>query len=239
MLPKLDFGFAILTNQENWWGIQSLACRLMDEAIYLSLSQSLSSSLASTPSVNLTELTSLASLLSLSIAHSSKNTTPPTASVSSLSGSSAPPLIDWIPLFAKVDERMKADGAQTDSKLDLSRVPSPHSLSCLAAYAGRYVDQWYGYMEVKCERAAAGTESLSLSFLATPSLQQGSVSHWAADTFLVRWSDRSLRADALVTFALNADKSRVEKVTFSPYREECDFSFDYTDLLFRPAPAQA
>jgi hypothetical protein len=79
----------------------------MDEAIYLSVSQSLSASLSSVPSVNLTELSSLASLLSVNISHASKNTS---SSVSSLPGatSSPPPFIDWVPLFAKVDERMLA-----------------------------------------------------------------------------------------------------------------------------------
>ena len=43
-----------------------------------------------------------------------------------------------------------------------------------------------------------------MRFTKTPSLV-GDLEHWQHDTFIVRWRDRELRADAYVTFALNPD----------------------------------
>ena len=64
----------------------------------------------------------------------------------------------------------------------------------------------------------------------------GDLIHWQYDTFVARWRDRELRADAYVTFALNPDGS-IEQVRMAPASEEVDFSFDFQDLLLRPVPS--
>ena len=43
-----------------------------------------------------------------------------------------------------------------------------------------------------------------MKFGHSPSLV-GDLQHWQYDTFLVRWRDRELRADAYVSFNLGAD----------------------------------
>ncbi len=43
---------------------------------------------------------------------------------------------------------------------------------------------------------------LSIRFSRTP-LLEGDLDHWQYDTFIARWRDRELRADAYVTFALS------------------------------------
>jgi hypothetical protein len=45
-----------------------------------------------------------------------------------------------------------------------------------------------------------------MRFSHTPPLT-GDLEHWQYDTFLVRWRDRALRADAFVTFQLHPDGS--------------------------------
>jgi hypothetical protein len=65
----------------------------------------------------------------------------------------------------------------------------------------------------------------------------GDLEHWQHDTFLVRWRDRELRADALVTFALGAD-GRVTQATMQAASPETDFSFDFQDLLLKPVAAR-
>ena len=70
--------------------------------------------------------------------------------------------------------------------------------------------------------------------LQTPSLQ-GELEHWQYDTFIARWRDRELRADAYVTFALNPE-GKVEQIKMKAISPETDFSFDFQDLLLRPAP---
>jgi hypothetical protein len=65
----------------------------------------------------------------------------------------------------------------------------------LERYAGTYRDPWYG--DVVIDRDGPG---LAIRFTRTPSLV-GDLIHWQHDTFLARWRDRELRADAYVTFS--------------------------------------
>jgi hypothetical protein len=62
----------------------------------------------------------------------------------------------------------------------------------------------------------------------------GDLEHWQYDTFVVRWRDRELRADAFVTFALNPDGS-IDRVKMAAVSPETDFSYDFQDLDLRPA----
>ena len=71
----------------------------------------------------------------------------------------------------------------------------------LSKYAGTYPDAWYGDIAIEAKAPASSCASHS-----TPSLV-GDMEHWQHDTFIVRWRDRELRADAFVTFALNPDGS--------------------------------
>jgi len=71
-----------------------------------------------------------------------------------------------------------------------------------------------------------------LRFSHTPGMV-GDLEHWQHDTFIVRWRDRELRADAYVTFALNPDGS-IDQARMSPVSPETDFSFDFGDLLLKP-----
>ena len=97
----------------------------------------------------------------------------------------------------------------------------------LASYAGTYTDQWYGDIQID---EAAG--KLSIRFTKTPSLA-GTLEHWQHDTFVARWTDRELRADAFVTFALKPDGS-IERARMEAVSPATDFSFDFQDLLLVP-----
>jgi hypothetical protein len=97
----------------------------------------------------------------------------------------------------------------------------------LDRYAGTYRDPWYG--DVAIEKAAAG---LVLRMVPTPGMVADLVP-WQHDTFLARWRDRELRADAFVTFALNPDGS-IRELGVVPASPAVDFSFDFQDLRLRP-----
>ena len=64
-------------------------------------------------------------------------------------------------------------------------------------------------------------------------LLQGRLVHWQHDTFVARWDDRGLRADAFVTFAIGPD-GRVEQARMRAVSPDTDFSFDFHDLLLKP-----
>ena len=94
----------------------------------------------------------------------------------------------------------------------------------LERYAGKYTDPWYG--EIDIERDDDG---LVIRFAHTPALV-GDLVHWQHDTFVARWRDRELRADAYVTFALNPDGT-IAHATMQAVSPATDFSYDFQDLF--------
>ena len=75
-------------------------------------------------------------------------------------------------------------------------------------------------------------KGLRLRFAKTAQLT-GRLEHWQHDTFIVRWDDRSLNADAFVNFSLDPD-GKVREVRMQSISDLTDFSFDFQDLLFTP-----
>ena len=94
-------------------------------------------------------------------------------------------------------------------------------------YAGKYADAWYGDITISME-----SNGLVMRFSHSPGLT-GDMERWQYDTFIVRWRDRSLAADAFVTFSLNPDGS-IREVKMAPVSPLTDFSYDFQDLLIKP-----
>lgn len=141
------------------------------------------------------------------------------------------PAVDWKEAFRKVASRRDSMFEQIGHRTAAARDSASRPSLPLEKYAGRYEDAWYGDVSVTYEKG-----HLSMRFGHTPSLE-GPMEHWQYDTFLVRWKDPELRADALVTFSLNADGS-IDRVKMKAASPETDFSFDFQDLLLKPAAAR-
>jgi CubicO group peptidase (beta-lactamase class C family) len=137
------------------------------------------------------------------------------------------PAFDWIDGFTKVHARTEAGAAQAESRAAASRDAASKPSRPLPAYAGTYRDAWYGDIAIAQESGR-----LVVRFSHTPSLV-GDLEHWQHDTFIARWRDRELRADAYVTFALNPDGS-IDQVKMTAVSPATDFSFDFQDLLLKP-----
>lgn len=97
-----------------------------------------------------------------------------------------------------------------------------------ARYAGRYVDPWYGPLTIGSDGKA-----LNVSFDPTPRMK-GRLEHFQYDTFIARFDDPAIEP-AYLTFALDAD-GKVSRITAKAVSPIADFSFDYGDLAFEPAP---
>ncbi len=139
----------------------------------------------------------------------------------------APP-IDWLAAFAAQASRRDSSIRASDRTTAAARDSLSHPSLPLARYTGTYTDAWYGDMTIAEEGG-----KLVMRFGHTADLA-GTLEHWQYDTFLVRWWDRELLADALVTFALNYE-GRIDQVTMKALSPATDFSFDFQDLLFKPA----
>jgi CubicO group peptidase (beta-lactamase class C family) len=139
------------------------------------------------------------------------------------------PATDWVGTLAAADRAEQAKVEGTVQTAAERRVAGARPSLPLEKYAGRYVDAWYGDVAIALEGA-----SLVLRFGRTPGLV-GDLEPWQYDTFVARWRDRSLNADAYVMFALKPDGS-IEQMKMAPVSPLTDFSFDFQDLLFMPAP---
>jgi len=138
------------------------------------------------------------------------------------------PATDWAGAYLKLQARSDAAMAKSLGESAAARDASSKPSLPVAKYAGIYADAWYG--DVAIEEAGG---KLVMRFTRTLALV-GDMEHWQYDTFIVRWRDRELRADAYVTFALNPDGS-VERAKMEAVSPETDFSFDFHDLDLRPA----
>jgi CubicO group peptidase (beta-lactamase class C family) len=135
------------------------------------------------------------------------------------------PAFDWISAFRKVAARRDSANATADSKIRSLRDSTAGPSLPLRKYAGTYRDAWYGDIQISHEN-----EKLSIRFTKTPALE-GDLVHWQYDTFVARWYDRELRADAFMTFSLNPDGS-IERAKMRAVSPTTDFSYDFQDLLF-------
>ncbi len=141
------------------------------------------------------------------------------------------PQTDWIAAYQKLTARQDAAVAAAEKKAVASRDAASKPSLPLSKYAGTYVDEWYGDIAIEEQQGKLG-----IRFTRTPSLT-GTLEHWQHDTFIARWSDRELRADAYVTFALNPDGT-IDQVKMRAVSPATDFSFDFQDLLLKPQPNQ-
>jgi hypothetical protein len=61
---------------------------------------------------------------------------------------------------------------------------------------------------------------------------QGALEHWQYDSFIARFTGRSIEP-AYLTFGLNAD-GHVTDISRKPVSPVTDFSYDYQNLSFPP-----
>ncbi|HOW84832.1 MAG TPA: serine hydrolase [Candidatus Aminicenantes bacterium] len=139
----------------------------------------------------------------------------------------APPT-DWTAAYLKLKARQDAETAAALGRSSSARNASSRPSLPLAGYAGTYTDAWYGDVVLAEENG-----HLVMRFTRTAALV-GDLEHWQYDTFIARWRDRELRADAYVSFALDPDGS-IGRIRMEAVSPETDFSYDFQDLDLRPA----
>ncbi len=134
---------------------------------------------------------------------------------------------DWLSGYAEAVAKSQNNADERWQKHLAARdATSTPSLS-LDKYAGTYRDPWYGDVVIR-----QGAKGLELQFSKTAELL-GDIEHWQHDSFIVRWRDRSLNADAFLSFALDAD-GVIRELRMEPISPLTDFSFDFQDLRLVP-----
>jgi len=137
------------------------------------------------------------------------------------------PPTDWIAAFKSVRDTQEKDAAEVMKKAEGTRAADSKPSLPLEKYAGNYTDAWYGPIAIRGENG-----TLVITFAHTPSMI-GDLQHWQYDTFKAHWRDRTIE-DAFVTFSLKPDGS-IDSARMAAVSPLADFSFDYQDLLLKPA----
>ena len=137
------------------------------------------------------------------------------------------PSTDWTAAFRALGERGLAAAKAVEQASQSARNASSKPSLPLEKYARTYNDVWYGEAKIAIED---GKPVLRLG--KTPGMV-GDLEHWQYDTFIARWRDRTLHADAYVYFALKPDGS-IDNMKMQAVSPLTDFSFDFQDLLFTP-----
>jgi hypothetical protein len=145
------------------------------------------------------------------------------------------PRTDWTAAYAAARAAAQ-DKADTSWQKHLAARDADSTPSLpLSGYAGTYRDPWYGDVVVTHEGRSQAGGKLVMRFSRTPSLV-GELRHWQHDTFVVRWNERWLNADAFVNFALTPDAG-IREVRMEAISPLTDFSFDFHDLRLAPLDA--
>jgi len=92
-------------------------------------------------------------------------------------------------------------------------------------FTGAYTDPWFGEVTIAVEGGRMRFRSLR-----SPKLR-GEMFYYAGNTFVVRWDDRTLDADAFASFVLDAEGTPC-RMTMKAVSPLTDFSFDFHDLDF-------
>jgi CubicO group peptidase (beta-lactamase class C family) len=137
------------------------------------------------------------------------------------------PKTDWNAAYGAALAKSRQNADDSWAKHQAARAKRSTPSLPPSGYVGVWRDPWYG--DVTIEQVDG---RLRMQFTRTKSLA-GTLEHWQHDTFIVRWDERWLNADAFVSFALDADgqprEARMEAI--SP---NTDFSFDFQDLVLTP-----
>ena len=134
---------------------------------------------------------------------------------------------NWVAAYAAAVKKSEGNADESWQKHQAARDKSGKPSLPLASYAGTFRDPWYGDIAVSQQDG-----KLRLKFSKTSQLV-GTMEPWQHDTFIVRWDDRSLNADAFVTYALDPD-GKIREVRMQPISPMTDFSFDFQDLRLSP-----
>jgi hypothetical protein len=94
-----------------------------------------------------------------------------------------------------------------------------------ALFTGTYTDKWFGDVIIYSKNGKLWFESKRSYLL------NGEMFLYKGNTFIVKWGDRSLDADAYVQFDLD-NTGKANRIKMNPISPLTDFSFDFQDLDF-------
>lgn len=137
--------------------------------------------------------------------------------------------MDWVKVLS---ERVAANEANAKKITDdvwkniAEQQKKNEGKADIQAFLGTYNDQWFGDVSITMKDGKPWFQSKR-----SPKLS-GELLPYKGNTFIAKWTDRSMDADAFVMFSVDNDgkPSGMKMKAISPLT---DFSFDFQDLDFR------
>jgi hypothetical protein len=137
--------------------------------------------------------------------------------------------VDWIKQYNELANQDRQNAQKiTDAlwkEVELQQKDaSPHPDN--GKYTGSYHDNWFGEVTISIKNGKHWFDSKN-----SPKIT-GELLPYRENTFIVRWNDRSMEADAFVTF--NTDQTgKANAIKMKAISPLTDFSFDFHDLDLR------
>lgn len=136
------------------------------------------------------------------------------------------PQYNWLDAYRKLSDDARASLAKKKSETAARRTADAKPVLPLSDYMGTYTDKWYGDVKISMENSKP-----VIRFTRSAELV-GDMEHWQYNTFVVKWRNRELRADAYITFNMNGE-GKIDEVKMKAISEETDPSYDFHDLLLK------
>jgi CubicO group peptidase (beta-lactamase class C family) len=132
--------------------------------------------------------------------------------------------VDRVKLYKSFEGNRKANNDKISAKVWKVIADSKLSVDT-KAFEGTFTDKWWGDVKITDKGGKLFFQSIR-----SP-LMHGEMIFYKGNTFVVKWADRSFKADAYAMFHLNANGEPIgfKMKAISP---ETDFSFDFHDLEF-------
>jgi hypothetical protein len=141
------------------------------------------------------------------------------------------PRMDWVSEMTKERNSYLSYGKMITDPIwgEIKKIQSNPPKIDFDIYAGRYRDPWLGDVFISVKNGKYWFDSKR-----SPKLT-GELIPYKGNSFVVKWRDRSMEADAFAMFHLN-ENGKADAMQMKPVSPLTDFSYDFQDLDFKKLP---
>lgn len=135
---------------------------------------------------------------------------------------------DWVKQYKELVDKSVSDAKEITDKIwkDIDAAQQKNTVRVdFSKYTGTYTDPWFGDVIISEKNGKPWFDSKN-----SPRLT-GEMVYYKGNTFIVKWNDRSMDADAYVMFTLDY-QGNPDGIKMKPISPLTDFSFDFQDLDF-------
>ncbi len=133
---------------------------------------------------------------------------------------------DWVKMLKENADRNREEAKKVTDEI-WKKIEAQGSKGVTAVdnkvYTGTYTDIWFGDIIISEE-----SSKLRFRSVRSPKMR-GEMLYYTGNTFVVKWDDRSMDADAWAVFTLDKE-GKAEAFTMDAISPLTDFSYDFQDL---------